>query len=161
MEEEDSSCVAVERGPPRSLLLPIPECEVVVPLREYDSDLGMRTWRAMLRQLDADLPRSVVMVRGRRASTARDVCSVASHPRLCTQAVLAPPVEWLIRAGVVAHEPEAGRWPMVVETDGAITVVRKRLGLRSCESGERMGEADVQVHADASHGAVVVTITRR
>lgn len=163
-EEEDgsSSCVAVESGPLPSmntlLLSPVRECEVVLPLREYDSDLGMRTRRAVRRQLDVDLPRSVVMVRGRRASTSSDVVSSASHPRLCTQAVLAPPVEWMIRAGAVAHEPEEGRWPMVVEADGAITRVRKRLGIRCCESGERMGEVDVHVHADALHGAVVVTI---
>ena len=163
-EEEDgsSSCVAVESGPLPSmntlLLSPVRECEVVLPLREYDSDLGMRTRRAVRRQLDVDLPRSVVMVRGRRASTSSDVVSSASHPRLCTQAVLAPPVEWMIRAGAVAHEPEEGRWPMVVEADGAITRVRKRLGIRCRESGERMGEVDVHVHADALHGAVVVTI---
>jgi hypothetical protein len=163
-EEEDgsSSCVAVESGPLPSmntlLLSPVRECEVVLPLREYDSDLGMRTRRAVRRQLDVDLPRSVVMVRGRRASTSSDVVSSASHPRLCTQAVLAPPVEWMIRAGAVAHEPEEGRWPMVVEADGAITRVRKRLGIRCYESGERIGEVDVHVHADALHGAVVVTI---
>lgn len=159
MEDDEGGVVVatLADGPPHGAPLLSGECEVVLRLRAYDADLGMRTRGALRRQLDVDLPRSVVLVRGRRARTAGEVCAAASHPRLCTQAVLAPPVEWLVRAGVVAHEPEEGRRPMVVEADGAITRVRKRLGLRSAEGGEALGVMDVGVHADAAHDAVVVT----
>ena len=139
------------------------ECEAVVPLRAYDADLGMRTRAAVRRQLTVDLPRSVVLVNGRRAVAADDVTAAVSHPRLCTQAVLAPPVEWLLRAGWVAHELPAAE-PMVVDAGARTVRVCKRLGLRDAHDVATDDESDlldIGVHADAVHQSVVVTLVRR
>ena len=88
--------VWVGTGPPPDLHH---ECEVVLPLAAYDANLGMRTRGELRRQLRLDLPRSVVLLDGVRTRDASRVMSRVSHPRLCTQAVLAPPVEWLARQG--------------------------------------------------------------
>jgi hypothetical protein len=104
-------------------------CDVVVPLSQYD--VGMRTRGDLRRQLRVDLPRSVVSVRGARARRPEDVLRHAMHPRLCTQAVLAPPLEWLILQGMVAHEVEGGSFPMSVDVDEwGLVAVTKTLSVR-------------------------------
>ena len=145
------------------------ECELVMPLQKYDGDLGMRTRAAVRRQLEADVPRSLVLIDGSQAKGAADVVRAASHPRMCTQAVLAPPVEWLMRAGLVAHELHGGVFPMVVEVGGGLIRVFKRLGIRTDRLvAEALAPAcatrvqhvvDISVHADALHQSVVVTMT--
>lgn len=136
------------------------ECDVVVPLWRYDADLGMPTRRYIVRQLEVDVPRSVVLVNGRRVRRASDVLRATAYPRLCTQAVLAPPVEWLCRAGFVAHEVHPLQ-PMVVDVRCALLRVSKRLGLRRMDDGRHCGVVDILLHADLKHGSVVVTLLRR
>lgn len=134
------------------------EYDVVVPLTAYDGDLGMRTRAALRRQLKADLPRSVVSVAGRRVLDPSRLR--VSHPRMCTQAVLAPPLEWLLRSGIVAHELPGGKWPMVVDADDEAIRVSKRLAIRPWDAeaptGPR-GTLFLSVHADVVHGVAVVS----
>lgn len=137
-----------------------PETEVVCRLSKYDSDLGMRTRASVRRQLAADVPRSVVLVDGRRARTAAEVLRRATHPRLCTQAVLAPPVEWLLtQTGMVAREVGC---PMVVEVTARGDVrVRKKLGVRPWHHKDEDDDEetlDVHLASDARHDALVVTL---
>lgn len=138
------------------------EVVVVRPVAAYDSDLGMRTRKDVYRQLEADVPRCEVWVDGVRAHTAAEVWRRTLYPRLCTQAVLAPPVEWLLRTGWVAHEIGS---PMVVECVGKTVEVRKRLGLwrhdvegEACLLQESSACVDVRVAADTR--MVVVSLKR-
>ena len=127
-------------------------------------DVGLRTRAAVRRQLAVDLPRSEVRVAGVRASTADEVLRAMSVDlaRLCTQAVLAPPVEWLLAHGLVAHEVHDGG-PMQVDADGGTVRVSKRLGLRTWEDdlgcGESRGALRITVFADAQ--CVVVSLERQ
>lgn len=104
-------------------------CDVVMPITRYD--LGMRTRRELRKQLHLDLPRSIVSVEGVRVGRVDDVLRAALHPRICTQAALAPPLEWLIPHGLLAHEVGNGAFPLTADVDkyGVVTVT-KRLGIR-------------------------------
>ena len=132
-------------------------CEIVLPLATYDADLGMRTRAAVRRQLDADVPRSVVLVDDVRVKSTDEVLKAASHPRLCTQAVLAPPVEWLLRSGMVVHELR-GSFPMVVDVRRDVTHVSKLLGVCTWDFESRRGVLSCDIHADARCGMVIVAL---
>lgn len=132
-------------------------CDVVLSLSDFERRLGMPTPHAVRRQLRVDVLRSVVLVDGEQAATADEVLRATRMPRLCTQAVLALPVEWLMERGLVAHESHL---PMIVSARGKkhLTVV-KRLNLRTWE-GEPRGAVQVLVTADADQDLVVVTLER-
>lgn len=137
---------------------PLPdEVLVVLPLNRYEADLGMRTRGALHRQLAVDVPRCIATVDGVRVEHGDDPrWRRVAHARLCTQAVLAPPVEWLMRAGIVAHESGA---PMRVDARGARLVeVRKELRVRAAEGGGREGSLWLRVHADGATNTVSVEL---
>lgn len=134
--------------------------------RTVTYELGMRTRAALLRQLRVDLPRSVVVVRGQPTKDAREVLRWACEPRMCTQAALATPVEFLLRAGLLAHEPAAPE-PMrvVVEASGQVHVEKwmewtplPTTGLLRAGAPPR-GRVRITVAADAR--AVVVGLELR
>lgn len=136
--------------------------DVVMSLGDYERDLGMPSAAQVRRQLEVDLPRCDVRVDGVRARCADAVLRATAHPRLCTQAVVAPVVEWLLHAGWIAHEPGgAASAPLAVEvtTSGAATRASKRLGLRTW-AGASGGEATVLVHGDARRHTLVATVVR-
>ena len=148
--------VLVSRGPPASREWDEVVC--VVPTASYD--VGLRTRASVRRQLAADVPRSVVRVRGERVASVDAVLRGAGVDlaRLCTQAVLAPPVEWLLAHDLVAHELRDGG-PMEVDVDASTVRVAKRLGLREWDDLERSrGALRLTVLADARW--VVVTMAR-
>lgn len=125
----------------------------VVPLAQYQ--LGMRTRRDVLRQLRVDLPRSRVRKDGRRLLDPQEVMRCTPHARLCTQAVMAPPVEWLIAADLIAYElPSHPPLEVDVLADGAVRV-RKLLGVRSPEGALR---EPVEICVDVDGSDVVVTL---
>lgn len=141
--------------------------EVVLPLVELTRDLGMQSSRALEKQLGIDLPRSCVFVHGRRATTPKEVIRATRLGRFCTQAVLAPPVEWLLlRMGLVAHEvsDDGESLPMVatVSQGGRCVHVAKRLGLREWMSETPRGRVLVEVYADetARQSAYRFTVQR-
>lgn len=133
----------------------IVSCEVVLPSHEYH--LGMRTRDAVRRQLARDVPRSEVYVCGTRVSTVDPVMRAAHDPRLCTQAVLAAPVEWLLDADIVAVELSQSSAPMRVDIDEAGSVrVRKRLGVRGWDLENSEGRGNVRIDVQANRGVLVV-----
>ena len=109
----------------------------------------------VLRQLRVDLPRSRVRRGERRLLDPQEVMRCTPHARLCTQAVMAPPVEWLIAADLIAYElPSHPPLEVDVLSDGAVRV-RKLLGVRNLEGALREN-AEIRVDVDGSD--VVVTL---
>ena len=86
--------------------------EVLLSTPAYDSDLGLTTPAAVMRQTALDLPRSVVRHRGRRVVTYDHLRRLTPHLRFCTQCSMAPVVEWMHRSGAVVLE---GGTPLTVE----------------------------------------------
>ena len=128
----------------------------VTPLHRYEADLGMRTRGALRRQLEVDVPRCVATVDGARVRRGDDPAwRRVRHARMCTQAALAPPVEWLLRAGVLAHESGT---PMRVAARGAHEVeVCKELRVRAtAPHGGKEGTVWLRVHADGTRDVASV-----
>jgi hypothetical protein len=116
----------------------------------------MPTPAAVERQLRVDLPRCVATVGGARTVHPARVLAATFYPRLCTQAGLAPVVEWLLHADVVAHE--LGGAPLVVAVDAAGDVdLAKRLGLRAWDGAPR---GAVAVRLRLRRGALAVALER-
>ena len=128
--------------------------DIVLPVSSYDADLGMRTRSAIKKQLQLDVPRAQVTVDGIPRPTWTDVYRVAPHPRLCTQAVLAPIVEWFHRNGLMLHET---RTPLRLKIHGGHITVHKRLRVCEASTLASLGEVSVTVHA--GHSDVVVSVS--
>ena len=126
-------------------------------MQAYDRDLGMRTRASIKKQLDLDLPRSDVLHTGTSVRDACDVLRLTSYPRLCTQAVLAPPLEWLLEADLVAHElPHKEPMRVRIDPSGGVSVL-KRLGVKdSCDQSLGSVLLQVTTHKD---DCVVVSLT--
>ena len=153
MRLDDDAFVRCECVPPGASAFD--DVVYVTPLHRYEADLGMRTRGALRRQLEVDVPRCVATVDGARVRRGDDPAwRRVRHARLCTQAVLAPPVEWLMRAGVIAHESGA---PLRVSARGAHEVeVRKELRVREEAAPRREGTLWVRVHADGARDVASV-----
>ena len=80
-----------------------------------------------------------------------------SHSKLCTQAVLAPVVEWYLAKDVVAYD---AREPMCVfiEDHGKHIRITKKLGLRTWNE-RPLGWVQVTIVADSVHDSLIVSIT--
>lgn len=120
----------------------------------YERDLGMPTLAAVERQLRVDLPRCVATVGGARTVHPARVLDATLYPRLCTQAGLAPVVEWLLHADVVPHEVGA---PLRVAVDAGDVDLAKPLGLRTWDGAPR---AAVAVRLRLRRGALAVALER-
>lgn len=128
--------------------------DIILPVSSYDADLGMRTRAAIKKQLQLDVPRAQVTVDGISRPTWTDVYRAAPHPRLCTQAVLAPIVEWFHRNGLMLHET---RTPLRLKIHGGQITVHKRLKVCEASTLTSLGEVSVTVHAGQSD--VVVSVS--
>lgn len=133
--------------------------ELVLPISKIANDLGMDTSRALQKQLAVDLPRSFVVVHGVRATTPSEVMRATRLGRFCTQAVLAPPIEWLLfRMMLIAHEPAAHEeeqhtpMPMIVFVEHQSVHVIKRLCLREWMNEVSCGEVLLEFYADEASG---------
>lgn len=108
---------------------------VLCPTSAYERDLGMHTRGAVRRQLAVDLPRShVTSSSSSRCLTPDEVCAATQHVRLCTQAVMAPVVEWCMRSGYVAMECGGPLQVSVAPRTGAL-VATKELRVAPWECG--------------------------
>ena len=136
-------------------------CEIMLPLSTYERDLGYTTRRGLRRQLAVDVPRSVVLVDGVRAQSGEIVWRGTAHPALCTQAVVAPAIEWLLARGVHVHELR-GHNPLIVDVRAGCTRVWKRLGYRR-EGPPSRNAPVVHFFALADHAAntIVVSLSPR
>ena len=117
--------------------------------------LGMPRKADVLRQLCMDLPRSFVFLHGVRVvDNPLVVWTHAVDARLCTQACMAPAVEWLMRQGYVVAETHT---PLVVRVGerGQVHAVKTlrvvREGLPLLHQGS---EVCISVYGD---GRAVVT----
>ena len=153
--------------------------DVVVPCNAYD--LGMPTLQNVSHQLSLDLPRSRVM---RKSSPhhlpplpfpspplhssdsapkalLNYVLKHTVNPRMCTQAALAPPLEWIMLHGYLAHElPSPHPTSIQLGLDGTIEVT-KRLGLRTWTTDMETDSTSklLDIHIKAFPKAVVVGLT--
>lgn len=134
--------------------------DLVLRARAYERALGMPTRRALARQLDVDLPRSTVCVDGVRTRDSGIVMAATRMPRLATQAVYAPVIEWLLRHKLVSHEPSARRAMRVdIDTKDDRVTVTKRLRLLRW-SGEHVASVIVVVDAHSRSDTLVVSLQR-
>lgn len=131
-------------------------CEMLFPTYEYDINLGMRSYAAVLKQLAVDLPRSCVLVNGRRTENPLDVLKQTRWPRMCTQAVFAPPLEWLLHEGYSIFEPKLPRSPMYACVDSGTVRARKRVDL--FKGDVKVASADITI-SSAEHTILSVNIT--
>ena len=127
--------------------------EVILSLYEYKKDVGLSSNAAIYRQLSIDLPRSLVFTKnGLRATDPRDIFASTKHPSLCTQAVLAPPVEWFLFSGIILHEKYKSPMIVDVSSDNSIRIA-KRLCMRNANTGHDIGAVDIEMFV---HGKYVV-----
>lgn len=147
--------VVCERWP--QVRLDVGHQVIVLSLSRYEADLGMRTRQQVHRQLAVDVPRCHVAVGGRRLHDGEEVWRAVRHARLCTQAVLAPVVEWVMRAGAVAHECDPKhRMEIHVSADGADLDIHKQLGVWADDG--RSGTLGLHVHTDDAQDVVGVEL---
>ncbi|RPF82129.1 MAG: hypothetical protein CBC65_000880 [Rhodothermaceae bacterium TMED105] len=137
----------------------IDDCDVVIPSALYE--LGMRTRGELRKQLSLDLPRSNITVNNAPA-TVDSVLRLAIHPRVCTQAAFAPPLEWIIPHGFLAHEVGCAVTGNV-DSEGIVRL-HKRLGLRkwSCDTynGSKSTLIDIRITAYKEALIVGVNVSR-
>ena len=118
--------------------------EILIPKRRFH--LGMTRRDQLLRQLKVDLPRSSVLVHGKRVvDEPWVVYKQATDARLCTQAVMAPALELMFRSNLLAHElPQKEQMKVLVGGNGEV-LSQKSLGV----IGERQhGNVDISVYGD-------------
>ena len=119
--------------------------EVILPLYEYKRDIGLASKAEIYRQLSVDLPRSLVFAKdGLRAMEPRDIFASTKHPSLCTQAVLAPPVEWFLFSGIILHEKYKSPMFVDISSDNSIRIA-KRLCMRNANTGYDIGALDIEM----------------
>jgi hypothetical protein len=128
--------------------------DFVLDLKKYDSDLGMKTTESVLKQLSLDLSRCNVTMYGTRILSPHTLLRCTSYPRMCTQAVMAPVVEWLTGMGWIAHE--VPRSPLKVELSGNKIVIQKTLGIWGSEEDAPEG-VHVTITVDTQIASVIVS----
>lgn len=129
---------------------------VRLSLSLYDADLGMPTYDSIRRQLWTDLPRCLAFLENVRTVYPDTVFRHTFFPRLCTQAVLAPIVEWLLACDVVLYESGRSLYATIVSGDVHVT---KQLLMRTWE-GVFLGKVEVHVTSQASADALWVRFCR-
>ena len=98
------------------------DVDIVLPYTSYN--VGLRRTHDIVRQLAADLPRSMVVdTRGKRFDEYRELQLHTRHIRFCTQCALAPIVEWFHVSNIVLLEC-ATPLHVVVGDGGSLTVCK-------------------------------------
>lgn len=155
----DTVCVASARDGVPADWTRYASCEFTLSLAAYERDLGYAGRRGVRRQLAVDVPRSVVLLDGARAASGEVVWRATAHPALCTQAVVAPAIEWLQRCGVHVHELR-GHNPLIVDVRAGCTRVWKRLGYRrDALAPPEETPAVVHFFALADHAANTIVVS--
>ena len=128
-----------------SCIDPVKPYEIILPLYEYKRDIGLSSKAAIHRQLSIDLPRSLVFAQdGLRTIDPGDIFASTKHPSFCTQAVLAPPVEWFLFSGIILHEKYKSPMFVDVSSDNSIRIA-KRLCMRNANTGYDIGAVDIEL----------------
>lgn len=134
-------------------------CDITASLAAYERDLGFASHMSVQKQLEIDVPRSVVVVDGRRVRCGDAVWRATAHPSLCTQAVVAPAIEWMMASGVHVHELR-GHNPLIVDVRSGVTRVWKKLGHRAdARIPSQSDTAVLHFFALADHAANTIVIS--
>lgn len=127
------------------------ECvDVVLDLQSFLADLKCER---LYHQLEMDVPRCRVTVGGAPTRDPRVVFCSTPHPILCTQAVMAPFVEWAVYSGYLLTEPTP-KYEMCIFVDRHFVHVQKTLEKRKDFTVQSVVE--LQVLADVKEGRVVL-----
>lgn len=155
---EKSQLIHVET-PSRRVWGADPLCinDIILSSNVYDVDLGMRRIDDIKRQLRVDVPRCNVSIDGVHTIDHNIVYRRAPYPRMSTQAVMAPVVEWFIQNDIVAREATHNRTMSVrIDTRFHTMDIKKHLQL-FCWDGTYLCDVDVNIHANKTSNTVIVS----
>lgn len=105
---------------------------VLIDCFEFERDLGMESYEHIYKQLSNDLKRSIAICNGKRVKDPRVIFDNTFFPRLCTQSVFAPPLEWLIMSGCHMFERHPPR-PFVINIARNLSVWKQFRAIRDDE----------------------------
>lgn len=153
-----TNLVHVEMGRHRwCKLCPFVTTDMVLNARVYDSDLGMRRVAEIYKQLQQDVPRCNVSVDGTSTTDADEVYRAAPFPRMSTQAVFAPVLEWFMSQNVVAAEQSPPKTLHVhIDTRELTMCIVKPFRLLSLQ-GRALCSTIVTIHVHRPSNILVVS----
>lgn len=136
---------------------PLSHADILLDAAAYDADLGMHNARAICRQLEIDVPRCTVHIDGLPVRCPRSVHRHSPYPRMSTQAVFAPVIEWFLRHNIIAQEhPTQRELRIVIDTREGTETLCKHFCLRTW-TGQILTHTCVTIHINARAGAVIVS----
>ena len=115
--------------------------DIILESKVYDADLGMPRAAQVQKQLRLDVPRCNVRVDGVETTDWQDVWKSTIYPRMCTQAVLAPVLEWFAKSGILVCETRS-RMDVSVFRNTSMKIEKKLRLMRS----DRIGSLNVTIH---------------
>lgn len=147
--------VATPRGGEAWNVSPLVESEIVLSACRYDLDLGMRDRGQITQQLRIDIPRCVVMMDKRHIRHSEPVYSKSPFPRMATQAVFAPVLEWFHDNRLLA---QGARSPLHIDIDtrSDTMCITKSFHLFHYNTGEHVADTCVQIHSCRSNDMLVI-----
>jgi hypothetical protein len=153
-----SSIVFVELGKKQQWKsTPFTTSDIVLNAKAYDDDLGMKRYGEVFRQLQVDAPRCNVIVDGDIVTDANTIYRKAPFPRMSTQAVFAPVLEWLMSNGVMASEHSFNRSLLVdIDTKELTMSITKRFRLLSIH-GFYICNTIVNIHVHSPSNMLVIS----
>jgi hypothetical protein len=153
-----SSIVFVELGKQQQWKsTPFTTSDIVLNAKAYDDDLGMKRYGEVFRQLQVDVPRCNVIVDGNLVTDANTIYRKAPFPRMSTQAVFAPVLEWLMSNGVMASEHSLNRSLLVdIDTKELTMSITKRFRLLSIH-GFHICNTIVNIHVHSPSNMLVIS----
>ena len=129
--------------------------DIIMPSPNFDADLGMRSNYDVIRQLQLDVPRCSMRVNGQTNSDWRDVWRTAIYPRMCTQAVFAPVIEWFMHLNFLVHEL-SNKASAVFDVTYSHIQIRKVLGITDY-SDNTEGLLEIRIVVDVKHTFISCT----
>lgn len=159
-EEEDGDTSVVHVGVCLCSVdsTPFTTFDAVGDARVYEGDLGMQRAGQLLRQLQVDVPRCDVRIDGRRERNPITVLIKSPFPRMSTQAVFAPVLEWFIHKDVLVQEHQADRSMRIdVCTAESSMTVTKRFRLLRILDEEYVCDTTVTIYAQCSSNVLIVS----
>lgn len=153
-----TNVVFVEIGDPHEWKVsPLASSEIVMKAKLYDDDLGMKRHGELYRQLRRDIPRCKVLIDGYGEANVATVHRKAPFPRMCTQAVYAPVLEWLLSNKITAFEHPLHR-TFLIEIDTAELTMSLTKHFRYVSTnGMHICDTLVNIHVHAPSDLLVVS----
>ena len=121
------------------------EVNIVMKTSSFLKTLGYMSTSKIQRQLMLDVPRSVVCIDNIRCFDVRRILKTAFLPQLCTQAVLAPILEWCMNRNVFLSD---SRVPLSVNMTKQEIFIQKFMEVRNEHTLEKQGGLEIQIHCN-------------